>query len=83
MKSTGEARELLMREQARLLKESDSEEAITTLRSIKRIAPESNYAREEYLPDTAARLARLRGMVEGRDLLVLVAERRRPIGRRQ
>jgi tetratricopeptide (TPR) repeat protein len=71
--SSGEARELLIREQARLLNESDeAEEATRTLRSIKGIAIENNYVREEYLPHTTTRLARLRRMVEGRDLLLLL-----------
>jgi tetratricopeptide (TPR) repeat protein len=71
--SSGEGREMIVREEARLLNVAGkTEEATATLRSIKSAAGEYNYSRGEYLGDSPTRLARLRRMVESRDLLILL-----------
>jgi tetratricopeptide (TPR) repeat protein len=69
---TGEARELFMREEARLLNEAERGEATTEVLKGIKAAGVVNFARPEYLPRSPERLARLRRLIEGRDALLLL-----------
>jgi tetratricopeptide (TPR) repeat protein len=70
--SKGESRELLMREEARLLNEAVRPDAATAVLKRIKAAGVTNFARPEYLPGSPERLARLRRLVEGRDALLLL-----------